>query len=87
LSVVRAVVEGERDGPVPPDGEECVVDVREWPCPTCEDQQVFAQPPCVDGHTDEGGACPEWACSGCGTAVFTGDAVPAPAAVPARRAA
>ncbi len=63
------------------------MDVREWPCPTCEDQQVFVQPPCVDGHTDDGGDCPEWACSDCGTAVFVADAVPAPVPVPARRAA
>ena len=63
------------------------MDVREWPCPTCEDQQVFVQPPCVDGHTADGGDCPEWACADCGTAVFVGDTGPAAAAAPERRAA
>ena len=64
-----------------------MVDVREWPCPTCEDEQVFVQPPCVDGHTDDGGRCPEWACSDCGTAVFVDEVLPAASAVSARRAA
>lgn len=63
------------------------MDVREWPCPTCEDEQVFVQPPCVDGHTDDGGLCPEWACSDCGTAVFVGDGDQAAVAVSSRRAA
>ena len=34
------------------------------------------QPPCVDGHTDDGGECPEWVCADCGTALVIGDAVP-----------
>ncbi len=63
------------------------MDVREWSCPTCEDEQVFVQPPCVDGHTDDGGHCPEWACADCGTAVFAGDLVPGAAPAPLRRAA
>ncbi|MGK5112162.1 hypothetical protein [Geodermatophilus sp. CPCC 205506] len=29
------------------------------------------QPACVDGHTEDGGECPEWACAGCGAAVVT----------------
>ncbi len=61
--------------------------MREWPCPTCEDEQVFVQPPCVDGHTDDGGHCPEWACADCGTAVFAGDLVPGAPPAPLRRAA
>ena len=46
--------------------------MREWPCPTCEDEQVFVQPPCVDGHTDDGGDCPEWVCTDCGSAFLVG---------------
>ena len=47
---------------------------HQWPCPACGDERAFVQPPCVDGHTDDGGECPEWACADCGTAVFAGDA-------------
>ena len=36
----------------------------------------FVQPPCADGHTDDGGECPEWACADCGTALVIGDAAP-----------
>jgi hypothetical protein len=32
----------------------------------------FIQPPCTDGHTDDGGECPEWSCADCGTAVVAG---------------
>ena len=32
------------------------------------------QPPCADGHTADGGECPEWACADCGTAFVIGDA-------------
>ncbi len=60
---------------------------REWPCPACEDERSFVQPPCVDGHTDDGGECPEWACADCGTAVFAGDLESVVPAAPARRAA
>jgi hypothetical protein len=42
----------------------------------------FVQPPCADGHTDDGGECPEWACAGCGTAFVIGGA--GEAAAPAR---
>ncbi|HEX2074450.1 MAG TPA: hypothetical protein VHF92_11740 [Geodermatophilus sp.] len=48
-------------------------DVRTWPCPTCADERLFVQPPCVDGHTEDGGECPEWACADCGTAFFVGE--------------
>ncbi len=63
------------------------MDDQTWPCPACGDERAFVQPPCVDGHTDGGGECPEWACADCGTAVFTGDLAPAAASAPARRAA
>jgi rRNA maturation protein Nop10 len=58
------------------------VDSRQWPCPSCGDDRVFVQPPCIDGHTADGGECPEWACADCGGAVVTGDAAVVP--VPAR---
>ena len=61
------------------------MDHQEWLCAACGDERAFVQPPCVDGHTDDGGECPEWACADCGTAVFVGDAQPM--AVPLRRAA
>jgi hypothetical protein len=35
---------------------------------------VFVQPPCGDGHNDDGGECPEWACADCGSAFMIGDA-------------
>ncbi|MGY1642406.1 hypothetical protein ACI782_14955 [Geodermatophilus sp. SYSU D00703] len=61
-------------------------EARVWHCPACGDDREFVQPPCVDGHTADGGECPEWACADCGTAVFA--AVPvAVVAVAARRAA
>ena len=41
-------------------------------CPTCDEFQEFVQPPCIDGHTADGGDCPEWACAACGTALFIG---------------
>ena len=47
---------------------------REWPCPACGDVRVFVQPPCGEGHTDDGGECPEWACADCGSAFMIGDA-------------
>ena len=46
--------------------------IREWPCPGCGDLRQFVQPPCADGHTDDGGECPEWICADCGAAVSTG---------------
>ena len=50
------------------------MDSRLSPCPTCDDITSFVQPPCVDGHTDDGGECPEWACADCGSAFVIGDA-------------
>jgi hypothetical protein len=49
------------------------VDIRPWPCPTCGDIRDFVQPLCVDGHTEDGGECPEWACVDCGAAFMVGD--------------
>ncbi len=46
---------------------------RVWPCPSCDGDREFVQPPCVDGHTEDGGDCPEWACVDCGSAVVAGD--------------
>ena len=61
-------------------------DGRVWACPTCDDERELVQPPCVDGHTGDGGECPEWVCADCGTAVFSAAPVVV-AAAPARRAA
>jgi hypothetical protein len=63
------------------------MDTHEWPCPTCDDVRVFVQPACADGHTADGGECPEWACADCGTAVLAGDAEVLAVRVPVRRAA
>ncbi len=49
------------------------MDGRLWPCAPCGEITVFVQPPCGDGHTDEGGECPEWACVDCGAAVVLGE--------------
>jgi hypothetical protein len=49
--------------------------VELWHCPTCDDVREFEQPTCVDGHTDDGGECPERACVDCGTALVVGDPV------------
>jgi hypothetical protein len=46
---------------------------RVWPCPSCDGDREFVQPPCVDGHTEEGGECPEWACADCGAAFVLGE--------------
>jgi hypothetical protein len=62
------------------------VDSHSWPCPTCADERVFEQPPCLDGHTDDGAECPEWGCVDCGTALVVAVAV-AGRSVPARSAA
>ena len=50
------------------------MDGRLWPCPSCEEVREFVQPPCADGHTDDGEECPEWACGDCGTAFVIGNA-------------
>jgi hypothetical protein len=63
------------------------VDSRTWPCPPCAEIRDFVQPPCADGHTDDGGECPEWICVDCGAALFIGDVVTTSAVVWARVAA
>jgi hypothetical protein len=63
------------------------VETRTDHCPTCDDDREFGQPPCVDGHTADGGDCPEWACADCGTALLSGVFPLPPAAQPLRRAA
>lgn len=67
-------------------GDALVSDLQQWPCPTCEHDTDFEQPECIDGHTEDGGACPEWACTDCGTALVSGD-VHRPAAATWRHAA
>jgi hypothetical protein len=57
------------------------------PCPTCDDVTDLVQPPCADGHTDDGGECPEWVCMDCGAAFVVGDVAPAADLVRARIAA
>ena len=44
-------------------------------CPDCADDREFVQPPCADGHTADGGECPEWACADCGAAFVVGEVV------------
>jgi hypothetical protein len=63
------------------------VDSRQLPCPTCADVTDFVQPPCLDGHTEDGGECPEWICVDCDTALVLGGLSVAPAVVRARIAA
>ncbi len=48
------------------------MDTRTWPCPGCGDEREFVQPLCADGHTDDAGECPEWACADCGAAFVVG---------------
>ena len=57
------------------------------PCPTCDDVTVFVQPPCHDGHTDDGGECPEWICVDCDTALVAGGVAPVADVVRVRVAA
>jgi hypothetical protein len=71
-----------------PDGrEEFAVETRTEHCPTCDDVREFVQPPCIDGHTEDGGECPEWACADCGTGLLIGGVRPVPATRFERRAA
>jgi hypothetical protein len=58
-----------------------VNDLQTLPCPTCGEDTDFEQPTCIDGHTEDGGACPEWACIECGTALVVGDGPVSHAAV------
>jgi hypothetical protein len=62
------------------------MDDHQW-CPACADERAFVQPPCVDGHTDDGGECPDRACADCGTAIFIGEATVVPLHTQVRRAA
>ena len=48
------------------------MEIRTEHCPACGDDREFTQPPCADGHTDDGAECPEWACADCGTALLIG---------------
>ena len=50
------------------------MDSRLWPCPPCGEIREFVQPTCLDGHTEDGGECPEWICVDCGSALLIGDA-------------
>ena len=63
-----------------------MADLQNLPCPTCGEDADFEQPGCLDGHTEDGGACPEWACTACGTALVIGD-VPAARPLVGHRAA
>ena len=63
------------------------MDSRLWPCTPCGATTVFVQPPCGDGHTDDGDECPEWACVDCGAAVVMGEAAPEPDVLRTRIAA
>ena len=63
------------------------MDSRLMPCAPCGEVTVFVQPPCADGHTDDGGECPEWACADCGAAVVIGEPVATAEVVRARVAA
>jgi len=51
------------------------MDSRPELCPSCDEVREFVQPPCAEGHTDDGGECPEWACADCGTALVIGGTV------------
>ena len=57
------------------------MDSQVWHCSDCGDEREFVQPLCTDGHTDDGGPCPEWACVDCGAALVTGVVVAQPAVV------
>jgi hypothetical protein len=50
-------------------------------CPGCEGDELFEQIHAGDCPDADGGDCPEWACTGCGTAVIMGTVVTATAAV------
>ncbi len=41
-------------------------------CVLCGQETLFEQPPCADGHTEDGGECPEWVCTDCGSALLLG---------------
>ena len=91
LSDPRATVQ-EPDGTPAPDAPAprregtSASDLQTLPCPTCGEDTDFEQPMCIDGHTADGEACPEWACTTCGTALVVGRA-PRPQAEVWHRAA
>ncbi len=58
-----------------------------WPCPDCGEVREFVQPQCVDGHTDDGGECPEWLCVDCGAVFMIGAAAVVADALRLRHAA
>ncbi|MGQ0465869.1 MAG: hypothetical protein ACT4QG_11175 [Sporichthyaceae bacterium] len=49
-------------------------------CADCAQERLFASVECTDGHH----ACPEYACTTCGAAVFVGIAPPAEVPSPIR---
>ena len=63
------------------------MDGQLWHCSDCGDAREFVQPSCSDGHTEDGGLCPEWACADCGAALVVGDVVAAAPWAQVRRAA
>lgn len=60
---------------------------RIWHCVACDAECDFVQPPCIDGHTDEDGECPEWACVDCGATLMVEHLVVAASVRRAGRAA
>jgi hypothetical protein len=46
-------------------------------CSSCQDDVLFEQPDCVDGHDLD---CPEWVCVQCGDALLIDFPLPGPAA-------
>ncbi len=54
------------------------MDGQLWHCSDCGDEREFVQPTCLDGHTEDGELCPEWACVDCGSAQVTGIVVGEP---------
>ncbi len=51
------------------------MDGQLWHCSDCGGEREFVQPACPDGHTEDGGVCPEWACVDCGAALVTGSGI------------
>ena len=43
-----------------------------YDCAVCAEETVVEQPPCADGHAEDGLDCPEWVCTGCGEALLLG---------------
>lgn len=63
------------------------MDGQLWHCSDCGDEREFVQPTCVDGHTEDGGLCPDWACVDCGSAQVAGVVLAGSASSGLRRAA